>query len=135
MSFWLLAFSVKIGITLFFSTTGMNESDLAFSLINIELPLVRTAEHIDNKRLCFYVSVEKSGRYRIGKYYYEPDDLKKHLYNLHRSLPNVIICIVADKDCKMEDINNLLIILRKSSTQRLSFICRENRKGTTQAFN
>jgi biopolymer transport protein ExbD len=134
MSFWLLAFIVKFGILLFFTTTGMNESELAFSLIDIELPLAQTVDHIDNKRLCYYVSVEKNGSYRIGKYYYEPDELQKHLYSVYRILPNVIICIVADKDCKMGDINNLMIMMRKSSTLRVSFICREIRQVTTQAF-
>lgn len=124
ISFWLLAFFVKIGILLFFLLTGMNEVDLAYSLHKVELPSASSIERVENRRLCYYVTVEKEGKYRIGKYYIESDLLQKHFQNVRLGLPNVIVCIIADKDCKMGNINKLITILRKSSIQRVSFYCK-----------
>ena len=134
VSFWLLAFSVKIGITLFFSLTGMVEVELAFALKNIELPNALMVESIANKRLSYYVTVEEDGAYRVGKVYFEPEQLQKHLTNVYRGLPNVIICIIADKNCKMEAISNLIAILRKSRTQRVSFFCKKINKDPAYKF-
>jgi len=53
---------------------------------------------------------------------------QKHLTNVYRSLPNVILCIVADKDCRMENINTLLTVSRKSKILRVSFFCKEIKK-------
>jgi biopolymer transport protein ExbD len=125
MSFWLLAFIVKIGILLFFTQTGMMEIDLAYSLQKVDLPSATSAERIENRRLIYYVTVEREGKYRIGKYYTDPEDLQKHFQRIRWSLPNVIVGIIADKECRMEDINNLLTILRKSHILRISFYCKQ----------
>lgn len=125
MSFWLLAFIVKIGVLLFLLLTGMNEVDLAYSLQKVELPSATSVQRVENRRLCYYVTVEKEGKYRIGRYYVDPEDLQKQFQRIRRNLPNVTVCIIADKDCRMEDINNLLTFLRKSYILRISFYCKQ----------
>ena len=106
--------------------TQMGETDLASSIQGINLPSSEFKDKIENRRLIVYVSVEKNGHFRFGGNIIGSDELLSHLSESHQNLPNLIIGVMADKDCKMEHINDLIMVLRKSHCLRVFFYVQKN---------
>ena len=116
-----LLFAVRIGSILFVTLTDFMDKDLAYSLEKIKLPYAQTTYKVENKRLLSYVSVEENGKYRIEEGYLTLEELEKHLSFVQKCLPNVIIGIMADKNCKMDHIYNLMRVLRKAECLRVFY--------------
>ncbi len=121
LSIFLLLFSVRIGSILFLYLTNYGETELIFAIQNIELPYANSSEKFNNKRLISYVSVKKDGKYKVSGQYISLDELEKHLSSASNNLPNVVIGIVADKNCEMQHINELILVIRKSNCRRVLF--------------
>ena len=122
LSICLLAFSARIGSLLLFCFSDFTEDDLAYALIGIDLPNSKSQEFIQNKRLCVYLTIESDGNIKIDGERIAPGNLYQELVYHRMELPNLFINIVADKDCKMELVLNVLSQCRKASARRIFFL-------------
>ena len=122
LSICLLAFSARIGSLLLFCFSDFTEDDLAYALMNVNLPHSNSKEFIQNKRLCVYLTIETDGSIKIDGEKISNVNLYQELVFHKNELPNLIINIVADKDCKMELVLYVLSQCSKANARRIFFL-------------
>lgn len=117
----MLAFSSRIGSILWAYYTQMWNDNLILSLQKIDPPYSEHQDYIANKRIIFYVTIEKDGKYRYLDEYITLEDLVDLLPYSGRRLSIYTIGIVADKNCKMGYILDLIEVLRKNRLYKITF--------------
>ncbi len=126
ISIWMLVFALRIGTLLTVYFTHFTEFDFASALQGINLPISKSFEFIENKRLRSFISIDAYGHYKIDDGFVDQNNLELYLKNKKLEIPSIIVCVIADKKCKMESINNLILLLKKYDCQRLFFYTKQN---------
>lgn len=118
----LLSISVRIGVSISFYFTQVWNDGLILALQKTEPPYSKHHDYIENKRLLFYVTIEKDGKYRFLDEYLALENLIEVL-PYSGSRPSIYtIGIVADNNCKMEYILDLVEVLRKNKFYKITFV-------------
>ncbi len=124
-SLWLLTFGVRIGSLLFLMLTSYGESEKAYAMHKIIIPVASNTEKIENKRLHSYLSVNSNGIIKFDRVEIHKNQLFEKLTKRRIAIPNVIITIISPNDCKMEIIQDVLEILKRAKTRRIFFLTKK----------
>lgn len=124
----MIAFAVRIGSLLFFMFSDFMEPQLAYALEDVRLPSAICLEKIQNKRLFVYLTVHPDGDLILNGRLIDKKELGRELRMYWQALPALIITIVADKDCRMEFIIDVLSECKKAHTNKVFFLTHREKK-------
>ena len=122
---WLLAVGFRIGTISFVMLSDVMDMNLAQSLYKIDLPASKTKEELFNKRLERYLIINEEGYLKIDGSWVNRSDLPDALKRIKRDMPNTVITLIVDKNCRMEHVLNTIESIKKAKIRRVFFLTKK----------